>query len=129
MQKSIFSGFFIVFILLVSLLSSCAKVDEAHEALTYLKIEFHVQHESRNELMAIMSELNKNMSSEAGFVKAYVYIDDDDVNHITLIETWQTRALHEQHYQTIVSNGSWASILSMLSDTPDMAYMSYFNER
>lgn len=129
MQKSIFSSFFIMLILLVSSLSSCARIYEEYEALTYLKIEFHVQGENRDELMAIMGGLNQSMRSEAGFVKAYVYIDDDDVNHITLIETWRTRALHEQHYQTIVSNGSWADILDMLNYTPDMTYMSYLDEK
>jgi len=129
MQKSIFSGFILMLILFVSPLGGCAQTDKAHEALTYLKIEFHVQDESRDELMVIMAGLNQNMRSEAGFVKAYVYIDDDDVNHITLIETWQTRALHEQHYQTIVSNGSWAGILDMLSRAPDMTYMSYLDEK
>ncbi|MCF6275776.1 MAG: antibiotic biosynthesis monooxygenase [Robiginitomaculum sp.] len=127
MRNLFFSGFFIGLLVLLTQLYGCAKAEQIQTPTVYLKIEFHVQAERRDDLMAIMATLNQDMRGEEGFIKAYVYLDQDDANHITLIETWQTRALHEQHFQAIVANGSWAQILDMLSRVPSRVYMNPFN--
>ena len=89
---------------------------------TFLKIEFTVKSAHRSAFMDIMQGLNSGMQSEKGFLNAEVYVDQDNQDHITLIEKWETRDLHKQHYDHIVANGSWAGILEMLTGDPAMTY-------
>lgn len=96
--------------------------DSASSKSVFLKIEFMVEDKSRPEFMEIMQGLNSGMRGEKGFVHASVYVDLENTNKITLIEEWQTRALHEEHYDRIVADGSWSSILRMLAENPHMSY-------
>lgn len=120
---------YVIVIIFATFLSSCFSLDAkaySNEEV-YLKIEFSVK-ESRNaDFMNIMKTLNRDMKSETGFVWARVFVRQGDRSKVTLIEKWDTRALHEKHYAEIVENGSWASILGMLTETPNMAYLTYYN--
>ena len=114
----------IVFIF-IALPNSNAQADKSKE--TFLKIHFHVKNERRVEFMNIMQNINELMKNEQGFLAADVYVHQDDPNKITLIEKWQTRTLHVQHYNHIVANGSWAKILEMQATPPEMSYFTHIN--
>jgi|GEM_PF-1695432 len=87
-----------------------------------LKIEFHVKDEHLASFMDIMAGVDKDMQSEPGFIEARVMIHQDDRHRITLLETWQSRALHQQHFDAIVASGAWQHILSMQASAPQMGY-------
>ncbi|XOV77948.1 MAG: putative quinol monooxygenase [Aestuariibacter sp.] len=90
--------------------------------MTYLKIDFSVQEKHLTEFMGIMRGLNSAMASEKGFVNASVFVDEDDATKITLIEAWTSRKVHMEHYDHIVADGTWAGVLLMLNDEPEMSY-------
>ncbi len=89
----------------------------------FIKIEFSVKSSQKTDFMGIMSTLNSGMKTEPGFILAMVYVDVEDSEKITLIEKWETRKHHEDHYQEIVKNGSWQGILEMLTTEPEMRYV------
>lgn len=95
---------------------------DAETALTHLIIQFHVSADKIDDFLPIMTNINEGMASEEGFVEAVVYRDADDPLHFTLVEKWDSRALHEAHYDRIVSSGDWDNILSMLTNTPTLIY-------
>ncbi len=95
---------------------------QSEEAATYLIIEFHVAQNRIDEFLPIMAGINEGMAGEEGFVSAVVYRNIDDPLNFTLIEHWESRALHGAHYDRIVESGDWANILAMLTQDPEMSY-------
>ena len=93
---------------------------------THLIIRFEARQENLAEFSAIMDGVETGMQQEPGFVSATVYQHADDPTVFTLLELWETRALHEEHYDRIVASGDWAHIKSLLRSEPQMGY---FNKR
>ncbi len=92
----------------------------------YLIINFDVRPERQAEFEDIMRGVSSAMQSEAGFEEAFVFLDGDVPNKFVLIERWQSKALHREHYDRIVQSGDWAHILSMLKAEPSMSYTHLF---
>ena len=91
-------------------------------AATHLIIDFHVAQDRLNDFLPIMAGINEGMAGEEGFVSADVYRNVDDPLNFTLVELWESRALHGAHYDRIVASGDWANILAMLTQEPRMSY-------
>lgn len=87
-----------------------------------LKIEFHVKAEHLPAFMKIMASVDTDMQSEAGFIGARVMVNADDRHRITLLEAWESRALHQRHFEAILANGAWQNILAMQASAPQMGY-------
>ena len=88
----------------------------------YLIIRFEANTDNLAEFAAIMEGVESAMQEEPGFLSATVYQEADDETVFTLIELWQTRALHEEHYDRIVESGDWGHIKSLLRSEPQMGY-------
>lgn len=89
---------------------------------THLIIRFEAKPENLTEFSAIMDGVEAAMQQEPGFVSATVYQHSDDRTVFTLVELWETRALHEEHYDKIVASGDWGHIKSLLRSEPQMGY-------
>jgi quinol monooxygenase YgiN len=125
-EYQMYKVFFSMMLVVILFLSTGEKVKASSDSVTYLKIEFQVKEHRNAEFMDIMKRINVNMQFEDGFVWVKIFVKQDDNNKVTLMERWDTRNLHEQHYERIVENGSWANILDMLSVTPEMSYLNYY---
>lgn len=90
----------------------------------YLIIDFHVAEDRLDDFLPIMTGINAGMAGEEGFVNAIVYRNIDDPLAFTLVEEWESRALHRAHYDRIVESGDWANILGMLTEEPTLRYTS-----
>ncbi len=114
----------IILALSVLVLASCARSGEAPSegGATHLIIVFHVAEDRLDEFLPIMTGINRGMAGEEGFESAVVYRDVDDPLTFTLIEKWESRALHRAHYDRIVASGDWSNILTMLTETPVLRY-------
>ncbi len=95
---------------------------DAGAGAALLKIEFHIKEAHLAPFMEIMASVDRDMQSEPGFMGAWVMVHADDKHRITLLEAWESRALHKQHYEAIVANGAWQHILSMQASAPQMGY-------
>lgn len=106
--------------------ASCSRTQagaaSAQTSATHLIIVFHVAEDRLADFLPIMTGINEGMAGEEGFVDAVVYRDSDDPLTFTLIEEWESRALHETHYDKIVESGDWAGILDMLTEAPALRY-------
>ncbi|WP_428409790.1 putative quinol monooxygenase [Hyphococcus sp.] len=112
--------------LVALVLASCARggaeAASAEGEATHLIIVFHVAEDRLDDFLPIMTGINEGMASEEGFETAIVYRDADDPLTFTLIEKWESRALHRAHYDRIVESGDWSNILTMLTETPVLRY-------
>ena len=95
---------------------------QSEAAVTHLIIDFHVAQDRLNDFLPIMTGINDGMAGEEGFVSAVAYRNVDDPLNFTLVEQWESRALHGAHYDRIVESGDWANILAMLTQEPRMSY-------
>lgn len=113
----------IMLALFALVLAACARSAEAAEGeTTHLIIVFHVAEGRLDDFLPIMTGINEGMSGEKGFESAVVYRDEDEPLTFTLIEKWESRALHRAHYDRIVESGDWANILAMLTEKPVLRY-------
>ena len=107
-----------------SLSPSYADMPLSDKTPAVLKIDFHVKPERLTEFMEIMKGVDSAMQGEEGFRYARVYVNMEDAHKVTLIEGWESRALHEAHYRAINDNGVWPMILDMQVSSPAMGYFS-----
>lgn len=94
------------------------------EADVQLIIRFEAAHASLVEFTSIMNGVEKGMQGEPGFRSALIFQNVDDPCVLTLVEHWQSRKSHEDHFDRIVASGAWAHILSLLRKEPDLGYFS-----
>ncbi|GJL93229.1 putative quinol monooxygenase [Hyphococcus sp.] len=99
---------------------------QSDETATHLIIEFHAAQDRLDDFLPIMTGINESMAGEEGFISAVVYRNVDDPLTFTLIEQWESRALHGAHYDRIVESGDWSNILAMLTQNPQMSYNDKF---
>ena len=92
------------------------------DAETHLIIRFEAKQDELAAFASILSNVERDMATEAGFVSAVVYRNADDPRVFTLVEVWQSRADHEAHFERIVASGAWANILAMQRTDPVMGY-------
>lgn len=98
----------------------------AGDAPTHLIIHFDVKAERMADFMPIMRDINQLMAGEKGFISAQVFQDNANPHRITLIEAWESEALHRAHFDHINESGDWANVLEMMNSAPDMAYTRRF---
>ncbi len=103
----------IMLALIAMLLASCSRsgAEAVDGEETYLIIVFHVANDRLDDFLPIMTGINEGMAGEEGFESAVVYRNADDPRLFTLIEKWESRELHRDHYDRIVESGDWANIL------------------
>ena len=106
--------------LVVQMATGQRGADDAAQA--HLIIRFEAKQDRLTEFAAVMRDVERDMAAERGFVSATVYRHADDPRVFTLVEVWQSRALHEAHFERIVASGAWDNILAMLRADPAMGY-------
>lgn len=102
---------------------------ESNENPAYLVILFDVQTERLKEFTEIMAGVKGAMQSEEGFEDAFVLQDMDEPNQFVLVERWQSKHLHMEHFDRIVKSGEWESIGNMLSSSPVMKYTNMLSNK
>ena len=102
--------------------STLAQANGDNTMNTYLVIRFEADDAKLDEFSAIMRSVDTDMQTEPGFVSATVYQDIDDPRVFTLVELWESRKSHEEHFEKIVESGAWEHILSLLRKKPKMGY-------
>lgn len=95
---------------------------DVDEKPVYLIIQFEVRAERLEEFTRIMSGVKQAMTTESGFEDAHVLTGIDAPNQFILIERWQSKALHLEHFDRIVASGDWKNLREMLSSAPVMQY-------
>lgn len=94
------------------------------ETETHLIIRFEAEPAKLAEFSAIMMSVEDDMQTEPGFVSALVYQNADDPSVFTLIEKWESRKAHEDHFDRIVASGAWEHILGLLRRDPQLGYFA-----
>ena len=87
-----------------------------------LVINFNASEEGLAEFAGIMDGVSSAMQTEEGFVSAVAYQNVDDPHKYVLVEVWETKELHKEHFDRINASGDWAHINSLLKSAPEMGY-------
>lgn len=95
---------------------------EKSEEPTYLVIQFDVRMERLAEFTDIMMGVKQAMQTEEGFQDAFVLRGLDAPGQFILVERWQSKELHLEHFDRIVASGEWQNIRGMLNSAPVMQY-------
>ncbi len=111
-------------VIMLSALAACSAVSapiNQEEEITLI-IRFEASEEGVSEFEEMMAGVAGAMASEPGFKSATVHRNIDQRRVFVLEEVWASRALHEEHFDTINRNGDWSHIRSLLVREPEMGY-------
>ncbi|MEM7665505.1 MAG: antibiotic biosynthesis monooxygenase family protein [Pseudomonadota bacterium] len=111
-------------VIMFSALAACSVASapiNPDEEITLI-IRFEASEEGVSEFEEIMAGVAGAMASEPGFQAATVHRNIDQPNVFVLEEVWASRALHEEHFDTINRSGDWSHIRSLLVREPEMGY-------
>lgn len=87
-----------------------------------LVIQFQVKPEKLAAFSAILGTVKNELPGKGGCEAIRVLQGTDDPHAITLVEEWVSKALHQSHFQAIVSSGDWNHIKTHLLAEPVSQY-------
>ena len=85
-------------------------------------VKFNVKNQKLAEFCEILKSVKTDLPNVDGCVGVKIFRDSHNNQRFTLLETWQTQQLHEQHIAKITADGTWRFIVEHLSAEPTSAY-------
>lgn len=113
---------FVGFGLLLAGVLGGTTVQSIENGPAYLVIKFDVRAERLEEFTSLMMGVKQAMKTEEGFEDAFVLRGMEAPHQFVLIERWESKALHQEHFDRIVASGDWRNIRAMLNKEPMMQY-------
>lgn len=90
-----------------------------------LVINFHVKPEHLDTLVGILEGAKRDLPGNGeGCSAVRVLQDVNDPHRIKLMETWESVAGHQVHFEAINASGDWQGIVAMMQVTPEREYYS-----
>ena len=89
-------------------------------------ISFQVKPEMLNAFMEIMGSVKRDLPTVNGCKSVAIYRNSAEEHAFTLVEQWESEALHKKHIAGVVNSGGWEHIASHLQCEPVSAYFSQF---
>ncbi len=88
-----------------------------------LVINFHVKPEHLDTLVGILEGAKKDLPGNGeGCSAVRVLQDVHDPRRFKLMETWESVASHQVHFEAINASGDWPNIVDMMEVTPQREY-------
>lgn len=87
-------------------------------------ISFQVKEQNLESFKNILGDVKNNLPKVEGCRSVSVLAQLDDPQAFTLVETWDSRALHGAHVESLVTGGQWDVIAAHLAADPASAYYS-----
>lgn len=87
-------------------------------------VQFQALAENLPAFQTIMETVRVDLPKVPGCGGVSVLQDADNPCRFTLIETWQSRDRHSAHIESLVADGTWASIASHLDGPPSSGYFN-----
>lgn len=84
-------------------------------------IQFKVKSDKRADFFDIISSVKSDLPEVKGCLGVLIYGVDDKSNY-TMVETWESKGLHEKHVEGLINSGVWNSIADHLSEDPISNY-------
>lgn len=87
-----------------------------------LVVRFNAKPDRLADFAGILDSVRHSLPGQGGCRDIRILQSIDDPCEIVLIEAWDSRDQHRDHFASIVENGSWARILSHLAQEPASFY-------
>jgi quinol monooxygenase YgiN len=85
-------------------------------------ISFQVKEQELDSFKNILGDVKINLPKVEGCQSVAVLAQLDNPLAFTLVETWESRALHGAHVDALVTGGQWDVIAAHLTADPASAY-------
>jgi quinol monooxygenase YgiN len=79
---------------------------------------YETKKEKREEFEKIMNSVKTDLPKVNGCVSASIFQSATNKNRFTLVETWESKELHQNHIDKLSENGTWDLIVSHLAKDP-----------
>lgn len=91
-----------------------------------MSISFIINFKSKSHKVSDFHKIMSNVKSELpevmGCTSVTIHNSTDDSTSYTVVETWESKELHEKHVKNLVSTGVWENIASHLTEDPVGGY-------
>lgn len=89
-----------------------------------LLITFQAKPEAAADFAAMLAEVKKTLPSVHGCRSVRLFAGHQDACLFSLLEEWESVALHQTHIERVVSSGEWARIRAQLAADPVSHYVT-----
>ena len=87
-------------------------------------VSFDVKMKKIGEFTKILDSVKINLPKVEGCICVNIFKCSSVPNKFTLVETWETKELHQTHISKLSKDGSWDMIASHLSKDPESDYFT-----
>jgi len=89
-------------------------------------VSFETKEEKVFDFSKILENVKTDLPKVEGCLGVNVYQNSSTLNQFTLVETWESKELHQINLDKLAKNGTWDTIASHLSKEPDSDYFIQF---
>ena len=91
---------------------------------TNVIVNFKVKMEKVAEFTKILDSVKTDLPKVKGCISVNIFKNTSTANKFTLVETWETKELHQTHIDKLAKNGAWDVIALHLSKDPESGYFT-----
>lgn len=95
---------------------------EAEKMEIIVIVEFDVKTDQVPKFTVILDSVKADLPKVEGCVSVEIYMSSSSASKFTLVETWETKELHQAHINRLAKDGSWDEIASHLVKDPRSGY-------
>lgn len=89
---------------------------------TQIIITFQVHADKLTAFKKILDEVKDSLPKIRGCLGLEIFEGYEPNSFFTLIETWESQSLHQQHVQNLIQSGAWDNLKAHLTDEPLSGY-------
>jgi len=119
MLKTIVAGFTVA--ISHSVLALPNKQEKQNMSVNVI-VSFEAKKEKIDEFNKIMSSVKTDLPKVNGCISVNIFNSSTNEYKFTLVETWESKELHQTHIDKLLKDGTWDMIASHLSKDPKSDY-------
>ena len=85
-------------------------------------VNFEAQKRKLDSFAEIMNGVKTDLATVNGCIDVNIFQNAIDARKFTLVETWESKELHQANLELLASNGTWEIIASHLTREPQSDY-------
>ena len=85
-------------------------------------VSFEAKEDKVNDFVKILESVKIELPEVNGCVGVNVFQSSSITNNFTLVETWESKELHQSNLDNLSKNGTWNTIASHLAKDPVSGY-------
>lgn len=91
-----------------------------------LILHLNAKRETRENLQTFLGDLQSTLPEVEGCVGIRIYSCIENPTLFTIVESWTSQELHQQHIQKVQATPVWSELINMLEEAPKADYFRAF---